>query len=246
MAYIGNSPANTGNYQILDDVSASFNGVLTSFALTTSSAVLNPVKTGQLQVSINGVMQEPDATGVDGFKVSGSNIVFSSAPASGDTFWGVFLGEAIDIGTPSDDTVDTIHIKDGAITGAKIAAGTVVASDIADGSITAIKVAADVATQAELDTVASASLPKAGGAMTGAITTNSTFDGRDIAADGTQLDANTTAIIAVYTKTESDTLFGATLFPFYKADGSSDTIAVTSGTFPFYRADGTADNIAVS
>jgi len=121
MAYIGNSPANTGNYQILDDVSASFNGTLTSFALTTSSSALNPTKTGQLQVSINGVMQEPDATGVDGFKVSGSNVVFSSAPASGDVFWGVFLGEAIDIGIPSDDVVDTVHIKDDAVTAAKLA-----------------------------------------------------------------------------------------------------------------------------
>jgi len=33
-----------------------------------------------------------------------------------------------------------------------------------------------------------AALPKSGGAMTGAITTNSTFDGRDVATDGTKLD----------------------------------------------------------
>ena len=31
-------------------------------------------------------------------------------------------------------------------------------------------------------------MPKSGGAMTGAITTNSTFDGRDVATDGTKLD----------------------------------------------------------
>jgi hypothetical protein len=37
-------------------------------------------------------------------------------------------------------------------------------------------------------TTANAALPKAGGAMTGAITTNSTFDGRDVATDGTKLD----------------------------------------------------------
>jgi hypothetical protein len=56
------------------------------------------------------------------------------------------------------------------ITGASIAAGTITASSLA----------ADTATQAELDAVsgvANAALPKAGGAMTGAITTNSTFDG---------------------------------------------------------------------
>jgi len=39
-----------------------------------------------------------------------------------------------------------------------------------------------------LNTEVGAALPKAGGAMTGAITTNSTFDGRDVATDGTKLD----------------------------------------------------------
>jgi hypothetical protein len=199
MAYIGNSPANVGNYQIVDDISSSFNGSLTSFALASGGITITPSKSGQLLVGVNGVMQEPDDTGANGFKVSGSNVVFSSPPASGDTFWAVYQGQNVDIGVPSDDVVDTVHIKDGAITGAKIAAGTVVASDIADGSITAAKVAADVATQAELDTVsgvASAALPKSGGAMTGAITTNSTFDGRDVSVDGTKLDgieANATA-----------------------------------------------------
>lgn len=38
----------------------------------------------------------------------------------------------------------------------------------------------------------------------------------------------------------------STTFPFYKADGTSDTIAVTNGSFPFYKADGTQDNIGVS
>ena len=42
----------------------------------------------------------------------------------------------------------------------------------------------DYATSAQVN----AALPKTGGAMTGAITTNSTFDGRDVATDGTKLD----------------------------------------------------------
>lgn len=45
----------------------------------------------------------------------------------------------------------------------------------------------DYATAAQ-GTLATNALPKAGGAMTGAITTNSTFDGRDVATDGTKLD----------------------------------------------------------
>ena len=121
MAYIGNSPANVGNYQIVDDISSSFNGSLTSFALTSGSIAITPAKSGQLLVGVNGVMQEPDDTGTDGFKVSSSNIVFSSAPASGDTFWAVYQGQNVDIGTPSNDVVDTAHIKDNAITNAKMA-----------------------------------------------------------------------------------------------------------------------------
>ena len=45
----------------------------------------------------------------------------------------------------------------------------------------------DYATSAQ-GTLATNALPKSGGAMTGAITTNSTFDGRDVATDGTKLD----------------------------------------------------------
>ena len=53
----------------------------------------------------------------------------------------------------------------------------------------------DYATAAQ-GTKADAALPTTGGAMTGAITTNSTFDGRDVSTDGTKLDgieANATA-----------------------------------------------------
>ena len=78
---------------------------------------------------------------------------------------------------------------------------TIDVSYIADGTITAAKLAADTATQAELDTVstvASAALPKAGGALTGAVTTNSTFDGVDIAVrDGILTSTTTTANAAL-------------------------------------------------
>jgi hypothetical protein len=149
MAYIGNSPANVGNYQIVDDISSSFNGSLTSFALTSGSIAITPAKSGQLLVGVNGVMQEPDDTGTNGFKVSGSNVVFSSPPASGDTFWAVYQGQNVDIGIPSDDVVDTVHIKDNAITADKIAAGAVVA-DIAAGGVTTTKIADDAVTADKL------------------------------------------------------------------------------------------------
>jgi len=111
MAYIGNSPANVGNYQQVDDISGSFNGTLVTFNLLVASAAISPAKDGQLLVSVNGVMQEPDSTGTNGFKVSGSTIVFSSAPASSSTFWAIYQGQNVDVGTPSAGTVGTTELS---------------------------------------------------------------------------------------------------------------------------------------
>ena len=104
MAYIGNSPANVGNYQVVDSF-GSFNGSTTTFALAAGGASITPAKSAQLLVNINGVMQQPDDSGSSGFRVVGSNIVFSSAPANGDESWAVYQGQNVDVGTPSDDTV---------------------------------------------------------------------------------------------------------------------------------------------
>jgi hypothetical protein len=138
------------SYQIVDDISSSFNGSLTSFALTSGSIAITPAKSAQLLVGVNGVMQEPDDTGTNGFKVSGSNVVFSSAPASGDTFWAVYQGQNVDIGTPSAGTVGTTQLADGSVTAAKIADGTVVAAEIADNAITNAKMADDAVDSAEI------------------------------------------------------------------------------------------------
>ena len=56
------------------------------------------------------------------------------------------------------------------------------------GTVDGVDIAARDAVLTSTTTTANAALPKAGGAMTGAITTNSTFDGRDVATDGTKLD----------------------------------------------------------
>ena len=157
MAYIGNSPANVGNYQIVDDISGSFDGNETSFALASGSVTITPAKSGQLLVGVNGVMQEPDDTGTNGFKISGSNVVFSSAPESGDSFWGVYQGQNVDIGTPSDGVVDTAQLADGAVTAAKIADGTVVAAEIASNAVTNAKMADDAVGVAELSASGTAS-----------------------------------------------------------------------------------------
>ena len=151
MAYIGNSPANIGNYQIVDDIASGFNGSLVSFALASGGIAITPAKSGQILANINGVMQEPDDGGTNGFKVTGSNIVFSSAPANGDTFWAVYQGQNVDIGTPSDDVVDTAHIKDEAVTAAKLAnaINTAIAANTAKTGITTSQASAITANTAK-------------------------------------------------------------------------------------------------
>ena len=96
MPYIGNILRSNNAYKTIDDISSSFNGSTTSFSLLVggSSPVPFPKYETQLIISVGGVIQEPDSSGTTGFQLSGTNIVFSSAPASGEDFFGVILASA--------------------------------------------------------------------------------------------------------------------------------------------------------
>jgi len=76
------------------------------------------------------------------------------------------------------------------------------------GTVDGVDIAARDAILTSTTTTAGAALPKAGGAMTGAITTNSTFDGVDIAARDTVLTSTTTTAGAALPKA-GGTLTGA-------------------------------------
>ena len=95
----------------------------------------------------------------------------------------------------------------GDVTGATaltIAANAVTTAKILDDNVTADKLAnsinTDIATGVTANTTANAALPKSGGAMTGAITTNSTFDGVDIATRDAVLTSTTTTANAALPK----------------------------------------------
>ena len=92
MPYIGNNLRSNNAYKTVDDVSSSFNGSQQTFALTVggSAPVPFPKYETQLIISVGGVVQEPGT----GFTLSGTNIVFGSAPASGESFFGVILAAA--------------------------------------------------------------------------------------------------------------------------------------------------------
>lgn len=96
MPYIGNDIRANQDYKTIDDISGSFNGSTTSFALLVGGAspVPFPKYETQLIISVGGVVQEPDSSGTTGFQLTGTNIVFSSAPAAGEAFFGVILAGA--------------------------------------------------------------------------------------------------------------------------------------------------------
>ena len=95
----------------------------------------------------------------------------------------------------------------------------------------------------------STKLPKAGGAMTGAITTNSTFDGRDVSVDGTKLDTIATSannysfpytisqgedVNSVARRTSSGYLFSN----YFNGSGTFSTSGITSGMGRFTGTNG--------
>ena len=128
----------------------------------------------------------------------------------------------------SADVTDTTNVT---------AAGALMDSEVTNLAQVKAFDSSDYATAAQ-GTTADNALPKSGGAMTGAITTNSTFDGRDVGTDGTKLDGIEAG--ADVTDTTNVTAAGAlmdsevTNLAQVKAFDSSDYATAAQGT--------TADN----
>jgi hypothetical protein len=95
------TPASASNIKVLDDISGSFNGSTQNFPLTISGGSLTPVNAQQLRIVLGGVIQSP---GTD-YNVSGSNIVFTTAPDAALEFSGVSLGPAVAISYANDGVI---------------------------------------------------------------------------------------------------------------------------------------------
>jgi hypothetical protein len=100
MAYIGKQPV-IGNFVKLDAISV-VNGQAAYTMNNGGSAFTNYDNVNQFLVSLNGILQAP----TDSFTVSGSTLTFASNLATGDVIdFVIVLGNTLDIGTPSDNTV---------------------------------------------------------------------------------------------------------------------------------------------
>ena len=117
---IGGSAATSGTADLLDIASSSgtgggsatFNGSAYRFKLVTkgTSTAVTPANAEILRVSINGVMQQPnDGSGqgdmTDGYVVSGTDIIFDSAPPSGSTYFIINMGTQVAVGNATTSTI---------------------------------------------------------------------------------------------------------------------------------------------
>ena len=118
MGYIGPEPK-LGRNKEVDDISSGFNSSATAFTLQVSGSNVSPGTANDIVVSLGGVIQNPN----NDYTIAGSTLTFTTAPASGLSFFAVVLGQSVDssVGTPSDGSVTTVKIANGAVTGPKLA-----------------------------------------------------------------------------------------------------------------------------
>ena len=133
MPYLGVAPNPRENREV-DDISGSFNGSTTAFTLQVNSQNVSPGSANAIIVSLGGVIQNP---GTD-YTIAASTITFTTAPASGLSFFGLVLGQGVDTSQPAD----------GSVTSAKIANGAIVNADVnASAAIVGTKISPDFGSQ---------------------------------------------------------------------------------------------------
>ena len=103
MAYIGPAP-NPGQNREVDDISSGFNGSEVNFTLQVNSQNVSPGSPNNIIVSLGGVVQNP---GTD-YNIAASTITFTTAPASGLSFFGLVLGQQVDIQSLADGASPTM------------------------------------------------------------------------------------------------------------------------------------------
>ena len=109
--YIGKTPT-VGNFQVCDAISV-VNGQA-AYTLQVGGVNVAPESANHMLVSLNGILQKPGSS----FTISGSTMTFASNLATGDVIDFVqILGNVLDIGQPSDETVTAAKLATTSITG---------------------------------------------------------------------------------------------------------------------------------
>ena len=133
MAYIGRTPSG-GRFAKMDDISSGFNGSANTFSLSLGGDTPNIASDAQVIISVGGVIQEPETD----FSISTNQIVFTSAPPSGASFFGILLGETFNALVPSSGSINGTHLAAGAINSNTIfGQGVITRHAIANGAVSA-------------------------------------------------------------------------------------------------------------
>jgi len=174
------------------DYATAAQGTLATNALPKAGGVL----TGA--VTTNSTFDGVDIAVRDGILTTTTTTANAALPKAGGTMTGNIVmpalgtvdgrdlsvdGAKLDLIEASADVTDATNVT---------AAGALMDSEVTNLAQVKAFSSADYATAAQ-GTTADNALPKAGGALTGAVTTNSTFDGRDVATDGAKLDTIATS-----------------------------------------------------
>ena len=229
LAGIAAVKATTGTFLSADE--SKLDGIAAS-----ANNYVHPNHSGEVTSSADG------ATVVADNVIDEANLKVSNAPTNGHILvaqsgntggltWtapaSTSLGnDAVDSANYVDGSIDREHLAADIVDGTKIADNAIDSEHYTDDSIDAAHLAnsinTDIATGVTGNTTANAALPKAGGAMTGAITTNSTFDGRDVATDGTKLDGIEASATADQTAAQIKTHLENGIDSVHYVDGSID------------------------
>ena len=131
-----------GNF-FISTLSPAFDNSTQNFTITNA-----PTNAEQIILSINGVIQKPNAgtsTPSEGFALDGSTVKLAAAPASGAPYFAIVLGSTVNIGTPSNNTVSSAILQNGSVISTKIANDAVTtekingnavgSSELADGAV---------------------------------------------------------------------------------------------------------------
>jgi hypothetical protein len=99
MAYIGKTPV-IGNFQICDAIVVV--DAQAAYTMQVATVDVFPESANHMLVSLNGILQAPTTS----YTVAGSTITFASALETGDVIDFIqILGNVLDLGVPSDNTV---------------------------------------------------------------------------------------------------------------------------------------------
>ena len=111
MPYIGKQPT-VGNFQVCDAISV-VNGQA-AYTMQVGGSNVEPENANHMLVSLNGILQKPGSS----FTISGSTITFASNLATGDVIdFITLLGDTLNTGAPSDDTVTAAKLNNDIISG---------------------------------------------------------------------------------------------------------------------------------